>query len=92
MSKPLWRRAVDDLDARATPVVNSLVGSDVFIQALALVVRAKLTIASQSEELSRSLVHALNLPAGSDVNRLLTQTASVERAVRELTKALEDTR
>jgi phage host-nuclease inhibitor protein Gam len=36
-------------------------------------------------------LHLLNLPAGSDVNRLLVQIAALEREVRELRKRLEDT-
>jgi hypothetical protein len=36
------------------------------------------------------VLHALNLPAGSDINRLLTQIAYVEREVRDLRKVIAD--
>jgi len=44
-----------------------------------------------AEAPSRRLLHLLNLPAGSDVNRLLVQIAALEREVRELRKRIEDT-
>ena len=42
-----------------------------------------------SEQASRRVLHSLNLPAGSDVNRLLGQIALLEREVRDLRKELE---
>lgn len=90
MTKPLWRRAVDEFDAFATPVAASVVRSDAFVSSLAVLVRGRLAVGHRAGDLSRRLFHALNLPAGSDINRLLAQTASVERSVRQLTKAMED--
>ena len=55
-------------------------------------VRLRRGVAQRSERASRHVLHAMNLPAGSDVRRLLTQIAMVEREVRELSKALSDER
>ena len=43
-----------------------------------------------TEAPSRRLLHLFNLPAGSDINRMLVQIASLERELRELRKSVED--
>ena len=43
-----------------------------------------------TEAPSRRLCTCFNLPAGSDINRMLVQIASLERELRELRKRIED--
>lgn len=88
--KPLWWRGLDRVDRVLAPAVEGVVGHEAFSLGYAVVIRGRRGIAHRAERLSRQVLHALNLPAGSDVNRLLAQIASVEREVRELGKAIED--
>lgn len=87
--KPTWRRGVDGVDGVVTPVAESVVHHEVFGLTLGVLARARREVTSQAERLSRQALHALNLPAGSDINRLLRSIASVEREVRELSKRVE---
>jgi hypothetical protein len=69
-----------------------LVQHEVVGLVLSAAVRLRRGAAQRGERASRHVLHALNLPAGSDVRRLLTQIAMVEREVRELSKAVSDGR
>lgn len=88
--RPRWKAVFDAVDRRITPRLNEFTRSDDFATLAALGRRTQSVVASRLERASRRLVHLLNLPAGSDVNRLLRQIASVEREVRDLRKAVED--
>ena len=57
---------------------------------MGLAARAQKEASERTERMSRQMLHTFNLPAGSDVNRLLTQIAKLEREVRELRKQLDD--
>ncbi|RNL62849.1 hypothetical protein EFK50_14035 [Nocardioides marmoriginsengisoli] len=69
---------------------DSVVRSEEFAVAVALASRVRTGVAARAQHLSRKLWHTLNLPAATDVNRLLTQIGAVERQVRELSNALSD--
>jgi hypothetical protein len=60
-----------------------------FAVTVGLLRTAQRDIARRSERASRHLLHLFNLPAGSDVTRVLAHIASLEREVRELRKASE---
>ncbi len=88
--KPGWRKGVDAVEGVLTPVAGNVVRNDTFALTLAVVARARRGAAGRAERISRQALHLLNLPAGSDINRLLRSIASVEREVRELAKQVED--
>lgn len=87
---PLWRRAVEALDQAVGPALEGATRHDAFGTGLALVERARREVTGRCERASRRVLHGLNLPTASDVNRLLTQIAAVEHRVRELGADLED--
>jgi hypothetical protein len=70
--------------------ITELVGSESFAIAAGLRSRVVRGVAAQSERGSRRVLHLLNLPAGSDINRLLRHIASLEREVRDVQKTLQD--
>jgi hypothetical protein len=70
--------------------LEDMVRSEPVALGLAVLVRVRRGLAARAERTSRHLLHALNLPAGSDIRRLLTQGAAVERQVQELGKCLEE--
>ena len=89
---PLWHQAVARVDEVIAPRADALVRSEAFTIAAGLAIRARRDAGRSLERASRRVWHLLNLPAGSDVNRLLGQLASLERQVRLLDKRLSDAR
>jgi hypothetical protein len=61
-----------------------------FAQALSLGLRASVEARRFVERRSRRLWHLVNLPAGSDITRLREQVVTLDRRVRELSRALEE--
>ncbi len=91
MSTPSpWKRVFDLVDARVSPVINELARSQDVAVLLALGVRAQREFERRAEQVSRRALHLLNLPAGSDVNRLLDHIARLEREVSDLRAELTD--
>lgn len=88
---PVWQRAVMSVQARANPLLRAAVDHEDVAGGIALLQAARSGVVRVAEAPSRRLLHLVNLPAGSDVNRLLVQIASLEREVRELRKRVEDT-
>ena len=87
---PWWQRAVVGAQSWATPVLRSAVDRQEVTGAIALLQSLRVTVTRTTEGPSRELLHLLNLPAGSDVTRMLVQIASMEREIRELRKRIED--
>ncbi len=84
-----WKRVFDSLDRTVGTRVNDFARSEDFATMAALSKRAQTKLGQLSEQMSRRVLHSLNLPAGSDVNRLLGQIALLEREVRDLRKEME---
>lgn len=84
MSQPGWRRAVDTVEQRLADPLESLVRHDAVGVTLTVATRGLAAVRRTTERHSRRFLHALNLPAASDVNRLLAHIATVEREVRAL--------
>jgi len=85
---PLWRTVVTRVDAVIAPPLETLVRHDAVGIGLAVAGRAASELKVRSQRVSRRGLHALNIPAASDVNRLLAEFAYVERQLRVLTKAV----
>ena len=91
MSKPpAWQRAVLSVQARANPLLRAAVDREDVAGGIALVQAVRSGVVRAAEAPTRRLLHLANLPAGSDVNRLLVQIAALEREVRKLRKRVED--
>jgi hypothetical protein len=84
-----WKRLFDSVDRTFGSRVNSFAQSEDFATMAALGHRAQTKLGQLTERASRRVLHSFNLPAGSDVNRLLRQIALLEREVRDLRKELE---
>lgn len=80
------------LTDRVGPALDGFARSEEFAALTAIRTRARQEAGRQLERTSRRLFHLVNLPAASDINRLLRQIALVEREVRELRKQLDDGR
>lgn len=86
----LWKRLFDVVDERISPAVDELARSDELMTLTAVAGRGRSMVARRLERVSRRALHLLNLPAGSDVNRLLDHIARLEREVAALRARLED--
>jgi hypothetical protein len=87
---PLWQKAVVGAQSRATPVLRAAVDRQEVTAGIGLLQTLRGVVVRSTEAPSRRLLHLFNLPAGSDINRMLVQIASLERELRELRKRIED--
>lgn len=83
-STSLWKQWFDAVDRRVGPAVNELAKSENAVTLVALVRRGRKELGGRGEHVSRRAWHLLNMPAASDVNRLLAHIAGLEREVRDL--------
>ena len=86
---PLWRRLYDNAERAVAPCLESVVRTERFAQGAALAGRAQATARAQAAALSARVWHLVNLPAGSDIDRLRTQIGALDREVRRLALHLE---
>ena len=86
---PRWRQAFNAVEGTVAPALDSLVNSEGFAVAVGLAAQVRKRIQKQTERSTRRLLHFYNLPAGSDVNRLLTEIGQLQRQVRELSDRVE---
>ena len=84
MGKPLWKRAVDEVDRRVSGPVEKGAHSDLFGDLVALQWKLARRTQREVERRTRRVLHAVNLPTATDVRRLSEQVASLQREVREL--------
>lgn len=89
-SSPLWKQLFDAVDERLSPTINEMARSEDAAALAALGRRGRSEIDRRMEQASRRALHFFNLPAGSDVNRLLEHIARLEREVRDLRNLLTD--
>ncbi len=89
-SQPTWKQVFDSVEKVIGPRINGVVRSEEFATLAALNKRGQVELTRRLEQMSRRTLHVLNLPAGSDVNRLLTHIASLEREVRDLRKEISN--
>ena len=89
-SSPLWKQLFDAVDGRLSPAIDELARSEDAAALAALGRRGRSELDRRLEQASRRTLHLLNLPAGSDVNRLLEHIARLEREVRDLRNLLAD--
>jgi polyhydroxyalkanoate synthesis regulator phasin len=87
---PLWKQVFDTVERRVGPALDELVKRDDVVTALVLAQRTRGEIDRRLERTSRRVLHLLNLPAGSDVNRLLAHIARLEREIGDLRSQLAD--
>jgi hypothetical protein len=65
------------------------VRSEQFAFGLGLVAQLRREVEQQASRTTRQLLHRLNLPAGTDVTRLLTEIGELRKQVRQLSQQLD---
>ena len=89
MAKALWRRAFDAAESAAGPRVEQLVRNTTFSTTVVVLQRTRSWVGRATERRTRRVWHLVNLPAGSDVQRLRRQVGDLDREVRLLREVLE---
>ncbi|GAB91462.1 hypothetical protein [Gordonia rhizosphera] len=76
------------LEIRFTPVVETVVHSDELAAATKVIGVVRGGIGARVDAVAASLLHAVNLPAGSDVRKLRRQIGDLDYEVRRLRRDL----
>jgi hypothetical protein len=82
--KPLWRRTYDAIDTTLAPRMTTLVHSSQFASATAAAAATRRRVGGQVDAITALVLHLLNLPARSDIDRLRRQIGMLDREVRRL--------
>lgn len=77
---------------KLAPLANGLTHSEEFAQAVALLTSVKKVVRTELNKVAAGAWHAINLPAGTDVQRLKQQVGSLDREVRLLSLELQQAR
>jgi hypothetical protein len=85
--KPIWRQAVESVDERVSRRVEHVVHNENFAIAVGLLMRARREVGAGISGVTTGLLHAVNLPAKRDFDRVMRQLASLEREVLNLSDA-----
>ena len=84
------RAIYDEVEKRITPPVEAVVHSDEFAAATKIIGRVRGGIGGRIEAVAASVLHAVNLPAGSDVRKLRRQIGDLDYEVRRLRRELAE--
>jgi hypothetical protein len=90
--RPAWRQGFDAIEAAVAPRLEGLVQSEPFQIAAGLVSAAQKDAQRRVERTMRRALHLWNLPAGSDVTRILNEIGKLQRDVRELSRRVDERR
>ena len=80
-STPVWRRTVDALDNRVSGRLDHVVRNDNFAIAVGVLLRGRREFHNRVGGATTSVLHAFNLPAKRDLDRLMRHVAALEREV-----------
>ena len=88
-SAPKWRQTFDSIERKVTPRLDTIIRSEQFAVATGLAAQMQRRIAKQAARNTRRVLHMLNLPAGTDVTRLLNEIGQLKAQVRTLSSQIE---
>ena len=87
--KPGWRRAYDAAEGTVAPRAEALARTNQFARATATIAGGRRLVSDRVNGTAARLWHLINLPAGTDVQRLRVQVGALDREVRRLTLQLD---
>ena len=90
--QPSWRQGFDALEQQLSPRLEALVQSEQFAVAVGLAARVQRAVEGEMARATRRVLHRLNLPAGTDVSRILNELGQLRVQVRELSSELDEAR
>ncbi|WP_040517349.1 hypothetical protein [Gordonia neofelifaecis] len=78
------RAVYDEIEKRVTPVVEDVVRSDEFATANTVAGQVRGAVVHRIQGVAASVLHLVNLPAGTDVRKLRRQVGELDYEVRQL--------
>ena len=87
--KPPWRKSYDAVERLIAPQAEALVHSGQFAHITSALFDARRTLGNGVNDVAARVWHLVNLPAGTDIQRLRKQIGALDRDVRRLTLQLE---
>ena len=87
--KPQWRKSYDAVERAVAPRAEALVRSDQFATVTAAVSGVRRAVSDGVNGVAARVWHLVNLPAGTDVQRLRVQIGALDRDVRRMSMQLE---
>jgi hypothetical protein len=88
-ANPRWRQGFDAVEKEVAPRLETIIRSDQFALAAGLAAHAQHLVRAEAARGTRRLLHLFNLPAGTDVTRILNEIGQLRRQVRELADRLD---
>ena len=85
----MWRQGYDTVERRLGPSLTAVARSEQFAIGVGLAAQLQRAVQKQAARSTRRLLHSLNLPAGTDVSRLLAEIGELKKQVRQLSQQLE---
>jgi hypothetical protein len=89
MSEPAWRQVYDAAEREITPRVEAVVHSEPFAVAAGMLTQLQGALREQATRNTRRWLHLFNLPAGTDITRILAEIGQLRQEVRALTRERE---
>jgi hypothetical protein len=86
---PLLRQVFDSVEREVAPRLEQLVRTEQFAIAVGLLSRLQQAAQAQARRNTRRVLHLMNLPAGTDVARILGELGQLKQQVRDLSDQLE---
>jgi hypothetical protein len=90
--RPSWRRMFDSWNEQVGPLLEQFVRTDAFADQAAWFAEVNRQWTEMTEEFSRRLLHAWNIPSASDVVGLKRQLEAVDRQLNRLNKTVQEAR
>ena len=87
---PLWLQGFNAIERQIGPRLETVIQSEPFAVAVGLVANVQRTVQRQVTRSTRRWLHLWNLPAGTDVTRILNELGTLQREVHDLTKRIQD--
>jgi hypothetical protein len=88
-ARPLWRQAFDTIEQTVGPPLKTVVNSEPFAIGMGLLSRAQKAAQQRAEQQTRRMLHLWNLPAGSDVTRIIAEIGRLQGQVRDLSRQVK---
>lgn len=88
--RPVWLRGLLKLERAIGQPLEAAIQSDRFLAGITLLTHLRSGTVRSLDAFSSKGLHAMNLPAYSDLRRLRDQLARLDRELRGVAKQLED--
>ncbi len=90
MSDPLWKKAYDAAEKQTGPALTKLLANPDVVEAVTLGMAVRKRALDDLGRFMRRNLHTVNLPSGTDVQKVSNQIAGLERQIRLLDRRIDE--